>query len=118
MSWVTEDGLHEGHAAYITADGHQARGIRRDGMVLGYGNAVDGSEDVVVGWDKLAGWEARCDCKAPGSATTLRTWIGPMWRRRNPDHQDPSEMTLDEGDTVEDALLAAWEQHVQLAGAR
>lgn len=111
MSWTNEDGRHEGYAAHILRDGREAACCTSAaGMHLDHSAEWDpdlyawvGGE--VVPWTQLLGWEARCSCG----------WVGPMWRRpAGADLQDAEELNLGLRDdrTVEDAVHAAWKEHI------
>ena len=124
MSWVTEDGLHEGYAAHIAKDGREAVGTMRDGMVMEHGRLLPGGEwesGEILPWSELLGWEAHCDCNSPTSGRLDRTLVGPMWRAatttpRNPGDvaQDPEEAFVGDGSaTVEDCIRAWWLAHLE-----
>lgn len=129
MSWVTDDGRHEGYAALITKDGREAHGSRQAGMLMetGHYDATGTWQDgEITPWSELLGWEARCDHDGK------TCWAGPMWRRpTGADMQDASELDLSAdyppgtpsiwgGDhmTAEDAIYVAWSAHVDAHEAR
>lgn len=137
MSWVTEDGLHEGYAAYITNDGRAACSMSADGIAVSHGHYdtetgrwVDGE---VLPWAELLGWEARCECyfSDPPDAEYItvsppHTTVGPMWRQATtaarpgaPAPQDPEEALVGDGSgTVEEAVLRWWHEHVEASRSR
>lgn len=96
MSWQTDDGLHEGYAAHITRDGRETHATTGAGLIM----SVDHTD--VLPWSELLGWEARCTCG----------WVGSMWRRRDDDQQDATDVRLGADRTVEDDVLDQWERHL------
>ena len=123
MTWVTEDGRHEGYAAHITTGGRVAVATSYDGLHMETGHYEDGTwtPGEVLPWVLLLGWEARCTCG----------WVGPLWRRPSgADMQDAAELALVDAETwiqspfdathitAEDAIREVWEQHVTAAAAR
>jgi len=102
VSWVTEDGLHEGYAAHVARDGRCATATMSAGMVMSSSQVAGEWVDEVLDWSELIGWEARCECG----------WVGPMYRRAG-DEQEPGEHQMIDAlqPDAEEAIRAAWLIH-------
>ncbi|MDP5317409.1 hypothetical protein [Streptomyces poriferorum] len=72
MGWVTEDGLHEGYAVAVLADGRDATAA--DNPVSG--NTAWWCFDGQDGRPLAVGVRAGCDCYAAASSRVARTWRG------------------------------------------
>nr|WSS73666.1 hypothetical protein OG491_36185 [Streptomyces sp. NBC_01175] len=72
MGWVTEDGLHEGYAVAVLADGRDATAEDNPGS----GNTAWWCFDGRDGRPLAVGVRAGCDCYAANSSRIVRTWRG------------------------------------------
>lgn len=114
VSWMTEDGDHEGWAARLLPDGRISAGStgRRgpDGTVTFY-ELVETSDDLVPSAD-VSGWRGHCACG----------WVGEqVWQRvSDPALADAAAGRVyvaigdiaDAPTEVEDAIHADWRTHV------
>jgi len=111
MGWI-QDGAydHEGWVANVLDDGRTASGTTGGGVLLLEVTAVDraagyqisshpnGAESVVIPWERVATWQARCECGWRGSSRRAAT---------NEEHGDrdcPGE--------IEDSFIREWQTHV------
>ncbi|MFE7752121.1 hypothetical protein [Streptomyces sp. NPDC057428] len=72
MGWVTEDGLHEGYAVAVLADGRDATAEDSPGSSNSAWWCFDGRD----GRPLAVGVRAGCDCYAADSSRVVRTWRG------------------------------------------
>lgn len=120
MSWMTDDGAHEGWVARVLDDGREATGStgrqREDGglEMLEVVPAFDGQaqREERVSSDRVGSWVARCTCG----------WRGSLWERVTELHEAsdatrrgwrPLGEVGDEPPHVEEALHAEWRRHLQ-----
>ena len=96
MSWESDDGQHEGYAAYVALDGRKTSTTTGAGLVM----ECDRSAEVLP-WSMLLGWEASCSCG----------WAGSLWRAHL-DEQDAEDRVLEDGRTAGDDILDQWRAHV------
>ena len=101
MSWIDENNEHEGYLAYITKDGQAAVGTTYGGLLVALG-----SDEHLVPWDQLLGWQIRCDCQDEWRDGPL--WLAPAGT------QEPDEVQTAWGGrsvTVEEAGRNYWRTH-------
>lgn len=123
MSWMTDDGEHEGWVARILDDGRQAHGAtsrrRDDGstemleLVAAVGKSVgDPKGEERVSSDRVVSWVPECTCG----------WRGTIWERVTELHLAddatqrgwrPLGEVGDEPQHVEEFAHAEWRRHLQ-----
>lgn len=125
MSWVTDDGKHEGWVADVLADGRLTSSSTGSGVLVPRGDRTDavarahaegrspGTDDMyeVMSYDHVVGWQTCCECGWRGprwdrAATVPATTTGHPWRGA-----DSEDAVLADGTVVEDAAHAAWLAH-------
>jgi hypothetical protein len=124
MGWIIDrDGLrdHEGHAAYVTADGRTTGTSTGTGVLLSRPDADErvaaawaaghppDNEDMyeLVLWDDVVGWQTQCACG----------WTGKRWERSATlpgqySGHDPDDAVLADGETVEARAMQDWDAHI------
>lgn len=127
MGWIVDNGTeeasrHEGYAAFLVVapwgeqvtSGSTAAGgvvvprLTADAAVRRAFAGQDDEPDEVVPWSEVAGWQAVCECG----------WRGPTWAiddvtLSRTENFDSDGALLSDGETVEDAALAAWREHIR-----
>lgn len=112
MSWVTEDGGHEGWASMELSDGRWDYGSSGSDGLRFYKGGDYGRPAEVVPYSEVIGWRGRCSCG----------WTGEFWTRvTDPAETNPmlrriyvaaNEMA-DAPPDVEEAIGVEWQRHVE-----
>lgn len=119
MTWMTEDGLHEGWAAARFADGAISGSTGPDGYRVSY--SADGAEAWELDeWrpdDAVVGWIGACTCGWRGQPWTRvadRAEEDLAARRAFGDYvtEDGRVLFDADRDVVADAVHAEWKQHI------
>jgi hypothetical protein len=114
VSWLSEDGQHEGYVARVFADGALGAGVAPEGVIVSeLGDVVLGRED----WEhrpagEVVGFVAACECG----------WRGLPWTRvTSPDRFDLTARRVDASDedvlypdgttTIERLARLEWDKH-------